>query len=85
LELHKNGNTFPIELSLSFWKEDGKIFFSSIIRDISESKRILKEKDDLNVILQDQKKEIEALFEELQASEEELRASNEELNYTSES
>ncbi|MDQ3395352.1 MAG: PAS domain-containing sensor histidine kinase [Bacteroidota bacterium] len=82
--LHKNGNTFPIELSLSFWKEDGKIFFSSIIRDISESKRILKEKDDLNVILQDQKKEIEALFEELQASEEELRASNEELNSTSE-
>lgn len=82
--LHKNGTTFPIELSLSFWKENRKTFFSSIIRDISERKRILKEKDNLNVILQEQKKEIEVLFEELQASEEELRASNEELNSTSE-
>ena len=41
LELHglnKRGKVFPIELTLSTWKEPGERFFSAIIRDISERK-----------------------------------------------
>lgn len=34
--LHKAGHEFPIELSLATWLEDGKRFFSGIIRDITE-------------------------------------------------
>jgi len=34
----KNGEEFPIELSLSMWDADGKKYFSGIIRDISERK-----------------------------------------------
>lgn len=34
--LHKAGHEFPIELSLATWIEDGKRFFSGIIRDITE-------------------------------------------------
>ncbi|WP_035408202.1 bifunctional diguanylate cyclase/phosphodiesterase [Bacillus sp. SJS] len=37
--LNKNGNEFPIELSLASWKEDQEIYFSSIIRDITERKK----------------------------------------------
>lgn len=36
----KDGSEFPIELSLSTWNTENKIFFSSIIRDISERKEI---------------------------------------------
>jgi PAS domain S-box-containing protein len=41
--LKKNGTSFPLELSLSFWKQKDKIFFSGIIRDISERKKNLQE------------------------------------------
>jgi hypothetical protein len=36
--LHKNGNEFPIELSLAEWKNASGLFFTVIIRDISERK-----------------------------------------------
>ncbi|RZI54852.1 MAG: EAL domain-containing protein [Pseudomonas sp.] len=32
---HKDGREFPIELSLSMWKEEGKASFGAIIRDIT--------------------------------------------------
>ncbi len=35
----KNGNIFPIELSLAYWKMDDNIFFTAIIRDISIRKQ----------------------------------------------
>lgn len=35
----KNGKAVPIELSLSSWQEQGDIYFSSIIRDITERKQ----------------------------------------------
>lgn len=37
--LRKDGSEFPIELSLAAWQEDGTVYFSSIIRDITERKR----------------------------------------------
>ncbi|MQR94677.1 bifunctional diguanylate cyclase/phosphodiesterase [Fictibacillus phosphorivorans] len=37
--LRKDGSEFPIELSLAAWQEDNQVYFSSIIRDITERKR----------------------------------------------
>lgn len=37
--LRKDGTEFPIELSFATWKEEGNIYFSSIIRDITERKQ----------------------------------------------
>ncbi len=37
--LKKGGGEFPIELSLSKWNNRGKIFYSGIMRDITERKR----------------------------------------------
>lgn len=34
----KNGSKFPVELSLSHWETGGQVYFSAIIRDISERK-----------------------------------------------
>ena len=36
--LNKDGQEFPIELSISAWKSDGRQFFSAIIRDITRRK-----------------------------------------------
>jgi PAS domain S-box-containing protein len=46
--LRKDGSRFPMELSLSTWHEGKKIYFSSIIRDITERKR---EQQELELLL----------------------------------
>jgi len=40
--LRKNGDEFPLELSLSSWTSKGEAFFSAIIRDISYRKNALR-------------------------------------------
>ena len=36
----KNGEKFPIDLSISSWETNGELFFSGIIRDISKNKEL---------------------------------------------
>lgn len=43
--IRKNGEEFPLELSLSSWKTAKGIFYSGIMRDISERKRLSEERD----------------------------------------
>jgi PAS domain S-box-containing protein len=64
--LREDGTVFPLELSLSSWKEEGRYFFSGIIRDITERKEAFREKEEANLQLQKQKKELEEAFQELQ-------------------
>jgi PAS domain S-box-containing protein len=77
--LRKDSSIFPIELSLSSWKEEGKHFFSGIIRDISRRKQEQEEREIAARQLQEQQKELETAYEEVQASREEYQAANEEL------
>jgi PAS domain S-box-containing protein len=43
----KDGNEFPVELSLSNWKSGDHTFYAGIIRDISERKQHEKEREAL--------------------------------------
>lgn len=43
--LRKNGEEFPIELSLSSWRSTRGVFYSGIIRDISQRKKLQDERD----------------------------------------
>ncbi|WP_051313191.1 PAS domain S-box protein [Sporocytophaga myxococcoides] len=48
--INKKQIEFPIELSLSAWKEGEKYFFAGIIRDISKKHKVLKEMEILQTI-----------------------------------
>ena len=41
--LRKNGEQFPLEMTISTWKTDGKRLFSAIIRDITDIKKTRNE------------------------------------------
>ncbi len=45
--LRKDGNKFPVELSLSSWEIGDQVFFTGIIRDITERKQAEQERDRL--------------------------------------
>jgi PAS domain S-box-containing protein len=45
--LTKDGGQFPIELSISSWKSGKELFYTGVIRDISERKQIEQERDQL--------------------------------------
>ncbi|WP_051261776.1 two-component system sensor histidine kinase NtrB [Desulfovibrio inopinatus] len=49
--LRKNGNEFPLELSLSTWTTNKGIFFAGIIRDISERKRLERLNEDVQRVV----------------------------------
>lgn len=63
--LRKDGTIFPLELSLSSWKEEGAYFFSGIIRDITKKKEAFREREEASSKLENQKNELEVAYEEL--------------------
>lgn len=58
--IRKGGEEFPIELSLSSWNERGRVFFTGIIRDISD--RVQAE-----LILEQQTREAQRRREEMES------------------
>jgi len=64
-ELHglRKGNVeFPVELSLSTWRTKEKIFFSAIIRDISERKQAEKELEQRTLEARQRTEDLESLI-----------------------
>jgi PAS domain S-box-containing protein len=49
--LRKDGTEFPLELSLATWRSGKGVFFSGIMRDITERKRIEAEKENIQTQL----------------------------------
>ncbi|HEX6333150.1 MAG TPA: PAS domain S-box protein [Flavisolibacter sp.] len=70
--LHKNGHTFPIELSLSAWERGPEVFFCGIIRDITERKTAEAE-------LKKSRKRVAEKAQKLKTANEEIREKNEQL------
>jgi PAS domain S-box-containing protein len=63
--LRKDGTEFPLELSLSSWKSGGEIFFTGILRDITERKAA-------QLKLEDKTRELQLKADELMRSNREL-------------
>ena len=59
--LTKGGSEFPIELSVSSWKAGEEIFYTGIIRNISDRKQIEKERDQLILSLQESLAKVKTL------------------------
>jgi PAS domain S-box-containing protein len=61
--MRKGGEEFPIELSLSSWDQNGDVFFTAILRDITERKRVEAELRARSLELQKRVKELGCLLE----------------------
>ena len=48
--LRRDGSTFPAELSVAPWEADGKLYFTGIIRDVTQRKR---REEKINVLLRE--------------------------------
>ena len=70
--LHKDGHSIPIELSLSTWTVKSKVFYSGIIRDITERKQS-------ELKLQSQKKKLAQRAKSLEKLNDEVKSKNEQL------
>ncbi len=57
--LNKDGREFPVELSLAKWDTENGVFFTSIIRDITERKQAEEERARLMAQLEDKNKELQ--------------------------
>ncbi len=85
--LRKNGSEFPVELSLATWKIKDEIFFTAILRDITERKHaeeaLRKAHDELEIRVRERTAQLAEANKALQAeikertwAEEELRLLN---------
>lgn len=61
--VRKNGEEFPLELSLSTWKTKGKVFFTGIIRDITDRKEAEKALAQRTAEVKQRKEELESLIQ----------------------
>lgn len=63
LGLRRNGEEFPIELSLSSWKGKRDVFFAAIIRDISDRKQAEKDVQEATSRARARTEELESLLQ----------------------
>lgn len=68
--VRKDGSEFPLELSVASWKAGGEIYFTGIIRDITDRKQAEEEirtaKDQLEIRVAERTAELRSLAERLQ-------------------
>lgn len=72
--LNKQGHLIPIELSLSTWTIKHKVFFSGIIRDITERKQSEQKLFEQKEKLADKAKSLKKLNDEVKMKNEQLQA-----------
>jgi len=81
--LKKDCNEFPLELSLATWGAGEEIFFTGILRDITERKRmeeeLRKSRDELEIRVQERTAELMSVVEALQDEMAERKQTEEEL------
>jgi len=81
--LKKDCNEFPLELSLATWGAGEEIFFTGILRDITERKRmeeeLRKSRDELEIRVQERTAELRSVVEALQDEMAERKQTEEEL------
>ncbi len=61
--LRKDGSEFPVELSLATWKTQGEVFFTAIIRDITDRKEMERALELRTREARKRKEELEALVQ----------------------
>lgn len=61
--LKKNGDEFPLELSLSTWRTQGKLYFTGIIRDITDRREAEKALEQRTAEVRQRKEELESLIQ----------------------
>ena len=71
--LHKNGKEFPIELSLSTWEVNNQMFYSGIIRDITERKEDEEKLKSHQRQLAEKAQQLEKLNQEVSSKNEQLQ------------
>ncbi|KWT75609.1 PAS domain S-box protein [Candidatus Magnetominusculus xianensis] len=75
--LRKNGEEFPVEISLAMWKVKEDTYYTGIIRDITERKnsqeQIRRAKDNLELLVQIRTNELSKAVIAMQESEEKYR------------
>jgi len=72
--LHKDGHEIPIELSLSTWTVKNKVFYSGIIRDITERKKSEAQLENQKKKLAKRARSLEKLNKEVKSKNEQLQA-----------
>ena len=66
----KDGAEFPLELSIALWKSGSEVFFTGIVRDITDRKRaeeaLQKSKDSLEIKVRERTSDLSKLNKQLQ-------------------